>query len=380
MATSNFQGVIKICLWFRAHPSSGQESGPPIPNYYLECNGGNEVLGRGFTDKNGCFSLPFESSWPGSSLSVGCSLANGDIGTDISSSDSFQTVDFGDLSVDWLPEDDFQPAFDCSTCTTYNPKDGAPLPLTDHECSQNSWGWDCCGYDWVQNQCKVQQFFPEFQFLHKCNGCQVPGIETEPEPENECQSCEMYYPEASMDTPRNERGKLSPLTGHACSTEDQGCSPVACTDRYGPSCCALDPKTKQCGVFEFETSYTYMNENKGAFSSPCDMCGRDTDTSITDIAIPVVVSTIALFALIVGVIMYKRKRTRTGKRQNDASEKVQHHDKQLLESNNPELGYNFVPNASAPPMEIHEPPIVIATLVADNDVQVAPSVLSKVRV
>lgn len=366
MATSNFQGVVKICLWFRAHPSSGQESGPPIPNYYIECNGGNEFLGRVFTDNNGCISLPFESSWPGSSLSVGCSMASGSISRFISSSDSFQTVDFGDLSMDQLPESHFQPAFDCSTCTTYNPKDGAPLPLTNHSCSQNSWGWDCCGYDWVQNQCKVQQFFPEFQFLHECSGCQVPG--TEPKPENECQSCEMYYPENSMDTPRNERGKLSPLTGHACSREDQGCSPVACTDRYGPSCCALDPKTQQCGVFEFDTSYTYMNENKGEFLYPCDMCGRDTETSLTEIAIPVVVSTIAIFAIIVGVIMYKRKRTRTGKHQNDVSEKVQHHGKQLLEPNNPE------------PLEINEPPIVIATLVADNDVQVAPSMLSKVCV
>ena len=53
---------------------------------------------------------------------------------------------------------------------------------------------------------------------------------------------------------RQDTCELSPLTGHACSTEDQGCSPVACTDRYGPSCCALDPKTQQCGIYEFDTS------------------------------------------------------------------------------------------------------------------------------
>jgi len=368
MATSNFQGVIKICLWFRAHPSSEQETGPPIPNYYLECDGGNEFLGGGFTDSNGCFSLPFRSSWPGTSLSVDCSLANGSIGRYISSSESYQTVEFGDLSVDYLPEDHFQPAFDCSTCTTYTSEDGAPLPLTDHSCSQNSWGWDCCGYDWIQNQCQVQQFFPEFQFLHECSGCREkesdPGKEQESDPGKEqesdlCQSCEMYYPDDGMGTPRNERGELSPLTRHACSREDQA-------DRYGPSCCALDPETKQCGVFEIYTSYTYMNESKGEFLYPCDMCGGDTDTSnasLTVIVIPVVVSIIAIFALIIGVMIYKRKRTRTGK----------------SEPSNPELGNNFEPKASAPPLEILEPPIVTATLVADNDVQLTPSVLAKPR-
>eukprot|EP01083_Nonionella_stella_P089893 251036_1 len=161
--TPGFRGFINICLWFRENPFSMQESGPPIPDYFLEVTGNSEVLGNGYyTGEDGCISMPFESSWPGESLSIGLNMHNGGLSTYVYASESYQTVDFESLSMDSLPEAHFQQKFDCSTCDVYYADNnmyeepiatsslGAASPLTEHLCSSTNskWGLNCCGYDW----------------------------------------------------------------------------------------------------------------------------------------------------------------------------------------------------------------------------------------
>jgi len=113
-------------------------------------------------------------------------LHNGSIGTKRERDDLEQPavfdIDFEDLSMDWLPPENV-PLLDCSTCDVYyadtniatssneNESLGGSSPLTTHECSTNNWGLNCCGYDYQTQQCGVQEFFPEFSFLHPCGGC-----------------------------------------------------------------------------------------------------------------------------------------------------------------------------------------------------------------
>lgn len=193
-------------------------------------------------------------------------------------------VDFGDLSTDQLPEQ-LEPPLDCSTCQVFYPDnstiDSNPTsPLINHSCSSNIWGFNCCGYDWSTSQCAVQQFFPEFGFLHKCGSCSSVTDEDVLVPEtgdgllpSSCSTCKSYYPGASMTQEANDRGKISPLTSHACSFPYDLDGNV--DERWGESCCAYDWKTRQCGVLEFSTGFTYLNDGKSSFIYPCDECDGD---------------------------------------------------------------------------------------------------------
>ena len=146
------------------------------------------------------------STWKGNSLSVDCSFHNGNIRTLIYKSDQYQIVDFETLFLDSLPEN-YQPKYDCATYQVYYPSSNSTsssadsedlAPLSDHECSTNEWGWTCCGYDWNTNQCGVQEFFPEFSFLHRCGVCQLLNPLDDPEPSIDCSICDSYYREDTM--------------------------------------------------------------------------------------------------------------------------------------------------------------------------------------
>ena len=180
---TSVSGVISICFWFEENPSSGQESGPPIPNYFLQCYENQKFVGSGYTAADGCLSLPYESNWHGSNgefLSFRCNYHDGEIGISAYSSEhpAVKDIDLGDRSSRWLPPKNV-PLWDCSTCDVYYADAniatyeslGGSSPLTTHECSTNDWGLNCCGYDYQTQRCGVQEFFPEFSFLHPCGGC-----------------------------------------------------------------------------------------------------------------------------------------------------------------------------------------------------------------
>jgi len=307
-----------------------QESGPPIPNLFLRFIGNSEVIGSGSTGEDGCMSVPFESSWSGESLFItyqmhGYGNGNGGSGMYVSASDSYQTLHIGDFPMDSLPENQYQQTLDCSKCDVYYADDmyepttaetaslGAASPLTEHSCSsENSiWGLNCCGYDWATSRCGVQQFFPEFSFLHECGGCVVgntfeedreefPPIAETYDPLG-CSTCDKYYPSG------DDSGEISLLTNHACTREDQNYD-----GRWGEHCCAYNWEKDQCWVQEFETGYTNLNEKTSSFLYPCGgKCSTKGKMSSTGLAAIIGGCAMAAVAVLAIVSIYLRKRRST---------------------------------------------------------------------
>ena len=373
---SKFKGTVKICLWFREYHLL--ETGPPVPNYFLQAtSSANEILGSGYTDMDGCFSTKFESSWPGNILTIGIKRHNGHISRHIYPSDSDQIVDFEDLSIDWLPEKYFQPHFDCSTCSSYfsgssfeSLDESGSKPLTEHSCSNNQWGLNCCGYDWNSNRCGVQEFFPTFSFLHECGGCEAletkdfsnygPGFkESDPPPPVDCSESEYYYPEASMETPKNERGDLSPLSNHACMYEGQNNTYYG-QSRFGSSCCAYDYDTLQCGLWDYSMGDDYLNE--GMFLYPCSLSESSNTSSLNVGAI--VGGVVAGFAVILGLVyVYMRQRRQKNDHDPTSTEPPN------IPSNEQDIEFNAPPKMAslAVPVQTDDYVIPVATSVAPND-------------
>mmetsp|Transcript_608 Transcript_608/g.795 ORF Transcript_608/g.795 Transcript_608/m.795 type:complete len:421 (-) Transcript_608:240-1502(-) len=407
-----YKGTMKICLWYRAHPSSGQESGPPIPNYYIEFNGKDEIFGDGFTDENGCLSIYFQSTWPGSVLSVGFKRHNGSTSTRIYPSALNQTVDFGDLSMDSLPEKYFRPKYDCSKCDSFyidadfniNASAKEESPLEQHSCASNKWGFDCCGYDWNTKRCGVQQFFPSFQFLHECSECPLIQYEDDDddddddhndndgEPPVDCSTCDKYYAQASMGTPSAERGSLYNLTGHACSHEDQNVD----GKRFGSSCCTYDYKTKQCGIFEFNQHYVYLHETEGQFLHPCGGTCKNNEglgaisnaptsaptnnEGIGAMNIGIIVSAVLILLLVLAFsVRFLRRRQSNNNDIDDLGDgqEVKNKKHRLNEQNTNSNDTLYHPTApSAPPMENEIDVVVVATPILGNTSTVFQAELS----
>ncbi|GFH44333.1 hypothetical protein CTEN210_00807 [Chaetoceros tenuissimus] len=79
----------------------------------------------------------------------------------------------------------------------------------------------------------------------------------------DCTKATHYYPDASMYTPKSERGILSPLTNHACTYPGQNFTVGENVYRYGPSCCQYDSDRKECGLWE------NYSDHEGYFIYPC---------------------------------------------------------------------------------------------------------------
>lgn len=403
LLASQYKGTIKICLWFLdgLHPV---ETGPPIPNYYLEFRGKNLLLASGYTDTNGCFSAPFESSWPGQYFSLTTNYGNSQSAKPVYPSASDQIVDFGNMGIrDYaLPEKYFTQEYDCSTCDSYfadsdfdstASTEATATSLSRHTCSSNQWGFDCCTYDWNSDSCGVQQLFPEFIFLHKCSGCQrlpevefkegiQPGFkESDPPPPIDCSVFDMYYPSSSMLTPANERDIMRPLTNHACTYEDQNSTSLTGhVSRYGSSCCAYDYETKQCGLWEYEMGYTYMNEIKGRFIYPCESTAPGSNIESTApgsnivLIVGATISVVVTLAIVGFSWVYIRKRHKRRKHQRhdvvvEMGKKEHGKAKRVTFEDIEQNGAYHHPDTTFVPMEPSAPPkdediVVMATPVA----------------
>jgi hypothetical protein len=133
-------------------------------------------------------------------------------------------------------------------------------------------------------------------------------LNKEGNPPVDCSKATHYYPEAGMDTPNSKRGRISPLTNHACTHPDQNTTIYENVYRYGTSCCAYDFATEQCGLWENDYyGYTYTNGTKGMFLYPCSF-GPTTSKNIGAIAGGVIGALICAFA--VAYIAFKKRKRR----------------------------------------------------------------------
>jgi len=310
VAESNkFWGDFNICLWFRQNPLADKDSGPPVPNFSVKLYDGNrEFLNSGFTDTEGCISLPFLNASNEAKNSLNYRMHDGNSGyISIDASNLYQTIALGDMSVDWLPEDQFKQSLDCSTCTTYFVDNdfhlpssllGKSSPLTEHPCSSSNALVNCCGYDWGTSHCGLQQFSPDFKFLHQCDGCEKVII-VEPLPPVDCSTCDMYYPEAGMGTDLDDHGNLRPLTKHACTNEDQNAD-----GRWGSSCCAYHWETKQCGVQEFDKFSNSLYASTSGFLYPC---GGVCESKVKKNLVPLVAIIVSIVVVVLLLVLFYYK-------------------------------------------------------------------------
>ncbi|GFH44393.1 predicted protein [Chaetoceros tenuissimus] len=372
-----------ICLWIRH--KHDQQSGPPLKNAFVQIrakvwyDSETKIIATAHTDESGCVSESFEVTSAASAITL---IVDTPDGGSIYSGEYYVTStkqDFQDLSVDIdnLPEKYFPRLYSCSTC-----RDASDA----HLCTL---GWDyekCCGYDFDTDQCREVQSRP-FSFGNVCEECEAvdineneqkgPGFKENNSPVD-CSIATHYYPDASMHTPKNERGSLSPLTNHACTYPDQNTTMYENVYRFGTSCCAYDYSTEQCGLWENDYSHGYqyyINKAKGMFLYPCSF---GPSRNIGAIAGGIIGGLICAFA--VAYIAFKRRKTRL-----DSSEEVQSNH-EVKESKKPKetkkdnlacnhggnKAFNYenitpVPLPSAPPKEEYDIAIASPVILRGNN-------------
>lgn len=220
----------------------------------------------------------------------------------------------------------------CATTTTTGQADWLAMSCCEHVVEVNPDGG--CGISSTSNfeyPCAICNYgdrdmsnFDNTRFL-------PPPVETD---YVDCGTCTDYYPEDSLGSSKDEYGKLSPLTRHACAYYDSDSS----------NCCRYDSESGLCGVY-----MDYM------FLYPCGpSCNNDNEIIMKTTLISV--GTILAVAVLGFLMFFWRKRTRTRNSQKDAnpgSVKV------------PALGIASIPI----PVDLHATPVVFAEKV-DNHLEV----------